>query len=302
MSLLLPNTRESMIADGLTRAIRDDALELHVQPIMCLATDTVTGWESLLRYNHPRLGPVPPMEFIPIAERTGAILEIGSWVVDAACAWRSELGADQVVGVNISARQLMDRRFASRVLDTLDRYELTTKALCLELTETAVIDDIDHAATILQRLRERGVDIALDDFGTGYASLAVLRRLPVNIVKIDRSYVATAGGGGREDDFLAGMIDFCERLGAHVVAEGIERDPQLKAVRTFGATWGQGYFLGSPHAATSVLRSEYRVLDRHAARRPPFPNVGFAPGEDASPNARRRIRSAMASVTNRRGG
>ena len=252
MSLFLPNKREATISDGLTRAVRDEALELHVQPVIRLATGEVSGWESLLRYTHPRLGPVPPIEFIPIAERTGAILDIGTWVVNAACAWRAGLGAPTVVAVNISARQLMDRRFVSRVLDALDRFELTGQALCLELAETAVIDDLERAAAILERLRERGVDIALDDFGTGFASLAVLRKLPVNIVKIDRSYVATAGAGGREDDFLAAMIGLCERLDAHVVAEGIERDEQLAAVKAFGATWGQGYLLGNPRNAASV--------------------------------------------------
>ncbi len=255
MSLFLPSTREATIADGLNRAVRDDALQLYVQPLVCLATGAVSGWESLLRYTHPRLGPVAPLEFIPIAERTGAILDIGTWVVNAACAWRAGLG-DQVIGVNISARQLMDRRFASRVLDSLDRHELTGHTLCLELAETAVIDDLDRAASILERLRERGIDIALDDFGTGFASLSVLRKLPVNIVKIDRSYVATAGDGGREDDFLAAMIGLSERLGAHVVAEGIERETQLDAVRAFGATWGQGYLLGHPRPAASVTSTQ----------------------------------------------
>ena len=252
MSLFLPNKREAAIADGLSRAVHDEALELHVQPLIHLATGAVGGWESLLRYTHPRLGPVPPIEFIPIAERTGAILDIGTWVVDAACAWRAGMDTATVVAVNISARQLMDRRFVSRVLDTLDRFELDGHALCLELTETAVIDDLERAASILERLRERGVDIALDDFGTGFASIAVLRKLPVNIVKIDRSYVAAAGEGGREDDFLAAMIGLCERLGAHVVAEGIERETQLDAVKAFGATWGQGYLLGTPRPAASV--------------------------------------------------
>ena len=256
MSLFLPGKRETTIADGLNRAVRDDALELYVQPLVSLATGEVSGWESLLRYTHPRLGPVPPAEFIPIAERTGAILDIGTWVVNSACAWRAELGSDHVVAVNISARQLMDRRFASRVVDSLDRHKLTGHALCLELTETAVIDDVDRAASILERLRARDVDIALDDFGSGFASLAVLRKLPVNIVKIDRSYVATAGDGGREDDFLAAMIGLSERLGAHVVAEGIERETQLDAVRAFGATWGQGYLLGYPRPAASVTATQ----------------------------------------------
>lgn len=252
MSLFLPNKREIVISDGLSRAVRDQALALHVQPIICLETGDVSGWESLLRYTHPRLGPVAPMEFIPIAERTGAILDIGTWVVNAACEWRSRMASDLVVGVNISARQLMDKRFVGRVTDALDRHELNGRALCLELTETAVIDDLDRAASVLDRLRERNVDVALDDFGTGFASLAVLRKLPVNIVKIDRSYVATAGEGGREDDFLDAIIGLSERLGARVVAEGIEREPQLDAVQHFGATWGQGYLLGSPRPATSV--------------------------------------------------
>ena len=240
MSLFLPNKRESTIADGLGRAVRDNALELHLQPIVELATGCVAGWESLLRYTHPTLGPVAPMEFIPVAERTGAILDIGAWVVAAACEWRARVGTDWVVGVNISARQLMDRRFVKSVLKTLDHANLTGHALCLELTETAVIDDLDQAVEILSRLRDRGVDVALDDFGTGFASLAVLRKLPVNVVKVDRSYVANAGQGGREDAFLAGLIGLSERLGARVVAEGIERPEQLDAVREFGATWGQG--------------------------------------------------------------
>lgn len=259
MSLFLPNKRETSIAEGLSRAVRDEALELHVQPILSLNTGEVSGWESLLRYTHPRLGPVPPIEFIPIAERTGAILDIGTWVVNAACGWRAGLASDQVVAVNISGRQLMDRRFVGRVLATLDQFSLTAHTLCLELTETAVIDDLARAAATLEVLRERGIDIALDDFGTGFASLAVLRKLPINIVKIDRSYVATAGEGGREDDFLAAMIGLSKRLGARVVAEGIEREPQLAAVRAFGATWGQGYLLGSPRPASTVTASRARL-------------------------------------------
>ncbi len=254
MSSFLPTARETAISDGLSRAIRDDTLDLHMQPILCLATDTTSGWEALLRHTNARLGPVAPVEFIPIAERTGVIVEIGMFVIDAACAWRAKLDHEQGVAVNISARQLRDRRFATRVLDILDRHELTAQSLCLELTETVAIDNVARATATLQRLREHGVNIALDDFGAGFASLDVLRRLPVNIVKIDRSYVAKVGSGGREDDFLGGMIGLSERMGARVVVEGIERESQLEAVRALGAHWAQGYLLGRPRSAATVLR------------------------------------------------
>lgn len=252
MSLFLPSDRESQIADALFRAARERTLALHVQPIIALETGGVSGWESLLRFTHPRLGPVPPAEFIPIAETTGAILTLGEWVFDNACSWHSRMDPEWVMGVNVSARQLTDRRFVSMVLKTLERYRVDGPALCIELTETAAIGELGRAAKALDKLRDEGVFVAIDDFGTGHTSLAVLRQLPVSVVKIDRAFVAKAGSGSREDEFLATTIGMCHQLGARVVAEGIERPEQRDAVVEYGATWGQGYLLGYPRPVEQV--------------------------------------------------
>jgi EAL domain-containing protein (putative c-di-GMP-specific phosphodiesterase class I) len=248
----LPSDRESQIAEALARAARERTLALHVQPIVALETGGVSGWESLLRFTHPRLGPVPPVEFIPIAESTGSILSLGEWVIDNACSWHTRMDPDQVMGVNISARQLTDRKFVGMVLRTLERYRLEGPALCIELTETTAVGDIDRAGKALDKLRDEGIFVAIDDFGTGQTSLTVLRQLPVSVVKIDRVYVAKAGAGGREDEFLATTISMCNQLGARVVAEGIERPEQLDAVQEYGATWGQGYLLGYPRPVEQI--------------------------------------------------
>lgn len=252
MSLFLPSDRESQIADALARAARERTLALHVQPIVALDTGGVSGWESLLRFTHPRLGPVAPMEFIPIAETTGAILSLGEWVIDNACSWHTRMDPEQVMAVNISARQLMDRRFVAMVLKTLDRYRVDGPALCIELTDTSTIGDLNRASKALAKLRDEGIFVAIDDFGTGHTSLAVLQQLPVSVVKIDRVFVAKAGTGGRDDEFLATTIGTCAQLGARVVAEGIERPEQLEAVHGYGATWGQGYLLGVPQPVEQV--------------------------------------------------
>ncbi len=260
MSLFLPPDRESQIADGLTRATRDRTLALHVQPIVALQAGDVTGWESLLRYTHPQLGPVAPGEFIPIAETTGAILQLGEWVIDNACSWKPRLKPEGMMSVNVSARQLSDRRFADMVLRTLDRHDLGGHSLCLELTETSAIRNISRAGAVLRRLRDEGIEVAIDDFGAGHTSLAILRQLPVTIVKIDRMFVANAGAGGRDDEFLATTIAMCADLGIGVVAEGIERVEQRDAVRAFGAVWGQGYLLGAPRPVELITRTEAPAL------------------------------------------
>jgi EAL domain-containing protein (putative c-di-GMP-specific phosphodiesterase class I) len=225
------------------------------QPIFDLATLAMTGVEALLRWDHPRRGVVLPTTFVPILEDTGMIFETGRWVLREACrqaaAWQRH-GRPLVVSVNVSMRQLESDALVDDVRDALATSGLEPSALVLEVTETALMRDVDATVARLDRLKQLGVRLAIDDFGTGYSSLAYLKRFPVDILKIDQSFIA---GIGESSDALAmvhALVQLGRALGLKTLAEGIEDVRQLERLRAEGCETGQGYFFAKPMGATAV--------------------------------------------------
>ncbi|MGH8890532.1 MAG: EAL domain-containing protein [Acidothermaceae bacterium] len=220
-------------------------LRLAYQPIVELATSRVIAHEALLRWHHPKLGVVRPDDFVPIAEASGQIVAIGRWVLSQAC-----LDAVQSTGssisVNVSSRQLSLPTFVDDVVQALDHSGLPPHRLVLEVTETAVLDDWQSAAALLRQLSARGVRIAIDDFGTGYATLKHFKQLPVDIVKIDRSFVAGLGSDGGDTAIVTSVVQLAAALGTEVVAEGVETAAQRDLLISLGCSHGQGWLFGKP--------------------------------------------------------
>jgi diguanylate cyclase (GGDEF)-like protein len=252
--------RLALLAD-LRAALDAHQLELVYQPQLHLASNQVTGVEALVRWRHPRLGVLTPNDFIPLAESTGLTTPLTRIVLDQALAqcrrWRTA-GQDLTVAVNLSARSLTRTDLPNEVGAALARAGVPAHSLVLEITESAVMTDPDRSVPILMRLADMGVTLSLDDFGTGYSSLAYLQRLPVQEIKIDRSFVAGLARDDREDAseaLLRTIILLGKSLGLRVLAEGVENGPVLSHLRQLGCDAAQGYHIGrptSPHNVTAL--------------------------------------------------
>jgi diguanylate cyclase (GGDEF)-like protein/PAS domain S-box-containing protein len=239
----------------LRQALERDELVVHYQPLVSLTTGAVSGCEALVRWQHPERGMVSPAEFIPLAEESGLIVEIGDRVLETACAdaaaWHRRHPDSRPVGisVNISTRQLADREFPDRVRGVLDRTGLQPLSLSLEVTETMLIDELENPSDGCKRLKALGVGLVLDDFGTGFSSLGYLRRFPFDLLKIDRSFVERIGSDAADAAIVEAVTQIAEALGLKVVAEGVETSDQLAAVRDLGCHFAQGYLFARPLAA-----------------------------------------------------
>ncbi|TVP43324.1 MAG: EAL domain-containing protein [Halomonas sp.] len=239
----------------LQSALERSELLLHYQPIVDLNSGRPLGVEALLRWQHPVRGLVPPADFISLAEETGAILDIGRWVLNEACRQLAEwrwIDASLTMSVNVSACQLRQSRFAEDVQDALRLAGLPGSALTLEITETALLKDVEKALETLSALKEVGISLALDDFGTGYSALSHLRMLPIDILKIDRSFVSSASAPPDNDRLAAMIISLGHACALKVVAEGIEESTQLESLRVLGCDLGQGYLFLRPNEAATV--------------------------------------------------
>ncbi|SDG89311.1 putative bifunctional diguanylate cyclase/phosphodiesterase [Klenkia brasiliensis] len=248
------------LAEDLTAAMAaGDQLSLHYQPVVTLPDGRVHGHEALLRWRHPTRGPVPPLKFVPIAEQTGAIGALGAWVLhravaDAAAGLADGSGPSRVA-VNVSAVQLADEGFVDVVAAALAASGLPAHLLVLEVTESVLADDVDAVCARLQAVRDLGVRIAIDDFGTGYSSLSYLRRLPVDIVKIDRSFVTDLARGGSATTLVASILELARSLSLDVVAEGVETPVQQVALAELGCSFAQGYLFGRPAPLDTAARA-----------------------------------------------
>ncbi|MFC4426007.1 putative bifunctional diguanylate cyclase/phosphodiesterase [Deinococcus navajonensis] len=237
------------LEDQLRDALRHDTLDLHFQPIVSLRGNALIGFEALLRWTSPSLGPVSPLKVVQLAEERAMMPELGAWVLSRAVrqlsVWR-HAGHRQTlaVSVNVSASQFGLSGFVDQVSGALREHGVPGEALILELTESALIHDAEASASKMRALRAMGVRIALDDFGTGYSSLSYLRQLPVDILKIDRSFVRTLGEGG--DAFVRAIVTLAHDQGASVVAEGVEEPWQRDALRDLHCDLGQGYLFARP--------------------------------------------------------
>ena len=231
-----------------------DELVLHYQPTFDLGTGAVEGVEALLRWQHPQHGLLAPGVFIAAAEESGAIVGIGRWVLREACreaaAWRDLCGTPPVVAVNVSARQLREPRFLADVTGALAAAGLPASALRLELTESVLLEATEATRANLAALPELGVALAIDDFGADHSWIGMLKELAPDVLKIDRSFVADAGE--REQALLRGVLAFARELGLTVVAEGIETEEQLLAVRRLRCDAGQGFHLARPMPAEQL--------------------------------------------------
>ncbi len=245
-------TRHAELSTALHHALSGNQLHVAYQPVVKLGVRQVVAREALLRWDHPEYGNVPPAEFIPLAEESGLVIDIGRWVLRRACLdcaqWRKRDDAQVAVAVNVSGRQLESPGFVEDVADSLEAAGLEPEALTLEVTETLLMTGRAESRTVLERIRSTGVQIAVDDFGTGYSSLSWLARLPLDIMKVDRSFIASLGLVERESAIVEAMIHLAHTLGFSVVAEGVETDAQLNRLTDLGCDGAQGFLLGYPEA------------------------------------------------------
>jgi diguanylate cyclase (GGDEF)-like protein/PAS domain S-box-containing protein len=228
------------------QAIADGAFEIHYQPVVNLRSNEVVGCEALLRWRHPARGMISPAEFIPIAEETGLICEIGDWVLATACAEAMNWPPNIRLAVNVSPVQFRSHAFSLKVANVLAATGLAPSRLELEITEAVLIRDDDAALTLLQHLRNIGVRIALDDFGTGYSSLSYLRRFPFDKIKIDRCFVDGITDGDGASAIVQAVINIANAQSMTTTAEGIETDPQRDMLRDLGCTEMQGFLFSRP--------------------------------------------------------
>jgi diguanylate cyclase (GGDEF)-like protein/PAS domain S-box-containing protein len=249
----------------LVHALVANQFRMEYQPVVSLRTNLVVGFEALLRWDHPDLGIVPPDKFIPIAEDTGLIVQIGRWVLGEACRqaarWREELpgSGDLSMAVNVSGRQIASPNLVQHVAQSLAASGLAPEALILELTETVLVHEADLAAHRLEELQGLGVRLAVDDFGTGYSSLSYLRQFPFDILKVDKSFVATITDADAIPAIVRGLLELGRTLGLDTVAEGVENIVQRDALQAHGCDLAQGFLFArpmTPMAAGGLLATQ----------------------------------------------
>lgn len=252
--------RRRFLIAGLAIAAKNGELSLHYQVQKSLKTMAVTGYEALLRWTHPQLGPISPAEFIPLAETCGAIHEIGEWVLRTACRDAAAWPSTDKVAVNLSGLQIARPGLPELVHDVLIESGLAPDRLELEITETAIIADKEAAREVLQQIKRLGVAIALDDFGRGYSSLETLRYFPFDKIKLDRFFVTEIVGSGESRAIIRAIVALGKTLGIPVLAEGIETEDQLAVLRQEQCSEGQGYLFGRPQPAI-----DFSTQTRHAS-------------------------------------
>lgn len=256
-------TARMEIETELRNAVARGELVLHYQPIFQMATGRLAGFEALVRWRHPRLGLVSPQAFIPVAEETGQIVPIGRWILEEAArqmaAWREEdpRFEELTFSVNLSIRQVIDPRFEEHLVETLESAGLPGRSLSLEMTESAILEKMDEAVAMLSRLRQRGVSVALDDFGTGYSSLTQLYRLPLDVLKIDQSFVSKIIPCIENRTIVRAIINLAENLNLDVIAEGIETAQQKRLLDSMGCRHAQGYFFSRPLPADQISADRF---------------------------------------------
>ncbi|HYP01173.1 MAG TPA: EAL domain-containing protein, partial [Pyrinomonadaceae bacterium] len=254
-------------------AVERRELFLQYQPIVSLGTGSLRGFEALVRWQHPERGVIPPAKFIPIAEETGLILQIGKWVLDEACRqtsrWQKLFPQDAPlqISINLSGKQFLQPDLLEQVQEVLRETGLDPRSLKLEITETVVMENIETATRNLEQLRTLGVELSIDDFGTGYSSLSYLQRFPASTLKIDRSFVSRIAESDGSAEIVRTIMKLAQHLGMDVVAEGVETEQQSAQLRAMGCELGQGFYYSRP-------------MDRDAAEAlflSRLPETGFQP-------------------------
>jgi EAL domain-containing protein (putative c-di-GMP-specific phosphodiesterase class I) len=242
----------------LRRALGRGELRNVYQPIVSPRSGEIVGFEALVRWHHPERGVVSPADFIPVAEQSGLIVPLGQTVLDQACAeaagWNRDRGERPPlrVAVNFSPRQLSHPKAVDTVLTVLAETGLPPELLCVEITESALVEDSAATLGTLNRLKDLGVTLALDDFGTGYSSLTYVRRFPIDTLKIDRSFIDGIVGSSEDEAIVTAVLSMGRALGVHVVAEGVETEAQADRLRVLGCKLAQGYLFSRPIAPDAV--------------------------------------------------
>jgi diguanylate cyclase (GGDEF)-like protein len=271
--------RRLALAGALRSAIHNGEITLYYQPKADLHTGRVVGVEALARWDHPTLGLLGPTEFVPIAEQTGLITPLTSFVLDAALrqlrAWR-DAGLDLSVAVNLSARSFLDTQLGVEIPRMLRRWDVDAKLLELEITESMLMADPARAEATLERLSQIGLTLSVDDFGTGYSSLANLKRLPVDAIKIDKSFVIEMAVDVSDAAIVHSTIDLAHNLGLRVVAEGVESEGAWHRLAKLGCDFAQGYHLSRPLPPDAVTRLISERAERQAT--PTVPHLRVAEG------------------------
>ena len=260
-----PSVPLDTLHHDLRAALADNQLALHLQPLAALPDRVIRSYEALARWTHPRLGDIPPDVFIEIAERGGLIGDLTRWSLNIALRHLATLrgaGLEVRIAVNLSVEALQAPGFVEQVLDLLDLWRVPGQGLVFEITESALMRDIVRCSHLLAQLRQSGVRIVIDDFGTGYSSLAYLRRLPVDGIKIDRSFVHDMARDRRACRIVETMIDLAHELELKVVAEGIEDEATLELLREAHCDLVQGYLIARPAPAEDVIERRLRIGGR----------------------------------------
>jgi diguanylate cyclase (GGDEF)-like protein len=246
------------LESDLRRALERDELVVYYQPIVSLKDEKISGFEALVRWQHPQRGLIPPADFIPIAEDTGLIIDIGQKVLREACRqmreWQCQGLVDSSVtmSVNLSNKQFTSPKLEEQIARILQQTDLDPNCLNLEVTETVVTENAESACTTLRQLRALGIHLSIDDFGTGYSSLSYLHRFPVNTLKIDRSFISNMAAGNENSAIVRTIIALADNLGMTVVAEGIETEAQRDELSAAGCEHAQGYLFARPAAARTI--------------------------------------------------
>ncbi|MEM9004844.1 MAG: EAL domain-containing protein [Cyanobacteria bacterium P01_F01_bin.86] len=262
--------KELLQLDGdLRRAIDHQQLQLYYQPIISLGQRKLVGFEALIRWNHPERGLIGPNTFIPIAEETNLIYQIGMWTIQEACrqlsVWKqnSAIQIPLSVNVNLSARQLSDTNLVKRIKEVIEQYSIADDELKLEITESTAMENSQQTSTVFKQLRQIGVPLVIDDFGTGYSSLSYLNRFPIDTLKIDRSFVSKVNMNTENTSIsiIHSIIGLAHNLGVKVVAEGIEQKEHMDYLRLARCDYGQGYLFAKPMPAENATNWAERGLD-----------------------------------------
>ena len=258
--------KQLQIENDLRQALERQELKLYYQPIFCLSTNKLTGFEALVRWHHPQRGVVSPADFIPIAEDTGLIVPIGEWVLHEACqqmnVWQAQFPSATPlnISVNLSLKQLKESDFLLKIDRILAQTGLNGEGLKLELTESMLMDNCEEFIAILSELRAKGIHLSIDDFGTGYSSLSYLHHFPVNNLKVDRSFVSRIGEQGNNRQIIQTIITLAHQLGMKAIAEGVETSIQLNQLQALNCDEAQGYLFSKPmsqDAAEALIAAQY---------------------------------------------
>jgi len=250
------------IENEMRGALEHGEFILYYQPILALPAQQVVGFEALMRWQHPRRGVVPPADFIPIAEETGLIVPMGQWVLQQACRqlreWQLLFPMDPPLGINIniSAKQLREPDLSEMIVQVLADSKLDAHCLNLELTESLILEDAGWVNATLAELHDLGVQVQIDDFGTGYSSLGYLQRLPINVLKIDRTFVSNMGAQGNGSEIVRTILTLAHDLGIKAIAEGVENNEQLQKLNELQCEFVQGFLFAQPlnlNAANTMI-------------------------------------------------